>query len=180
MKNAIAILVLLTALTSSLKSQNEKFGNSLNVGIGAAYAGFGPAVNVNYEFDVFRNFTLAPFISAMTYRDYNYWGSPNHPYKNYYYRETSVPVGVKASYYFDEWLKAGERWDFYVGTSIGVAYRATTWESGYDGNRRVERRYESPLYGSMHIGSECHLTERVGIYLDLSTGLSTFGLGFHF
>lgn len=180
MKKFLAICVVFAVACTSLKSQNEKFGNTLNVGLGAAYIGFGPAVNVNYEFDVFRNFTLAPFISAMTYRDYNYWGSPNRPYRNYYYRETIIPAGVKASYYFDEWLKASDRWDFYVGTSIGIAYRVTSWESGYEGERRVARRYESPLYGSMHIGSECHLSERVGIYLDLSTGLSTFGMGFHF
>ena len=179
MKKFTGILMLMILTTTGIKSQNEKFGKTLNVGLGVAYYGYAPALNVNYEFDVFRNFTLAPFASVMSYRRYSYWGGPNHAYKNYYYRETTVPIGVKASYYFDEWLRASDRWDFYIGTSLGVAYRTTSWESGYDGDR-VVRNYSSPLYANMHIGSECHLTNHLGIYLDLSTGLSTFGLGFHF
>lgn len=173
-------MVLTLIKSGALKSQMERFGNTLNVGAGVGYAGYAPALNINYEFDVFRNFTLAPFASVMTYRKYRYWGGPNHPYRDYYYRETTVPIGVKASYYFDEWLKASDRWDFYVGTSLGVAFRTTTWESGYDGDRTIKHYYQSPLYANMHIGSECHLSDRLGIYLDLSTGISTFGLGFHF
>ena len=172
-------MILVSLAVGGLRSQNEKFGNTLNVGAGVGYYAYAPALNINYEFDVFRNFTLAPFASVMTYRRYRYWGSPNQPYRDYYYRETTVPVGVKTCYYFDEWFKATDRWDFYIGTSLGVAFRKTTWEDGYDGDR-VVRRYATPLYANMHIGSECHLTESLGIYLDLSTGLSTFGLGFHF
>jgi len=178
MKKLVLSLIFGTLFAGGLRSQ-EKFGNTLNVGAGIGYYGYAPALTVNYEFDVFRNFTLAPFASIITYKNYRYWGNPNRPYRNYYYRETIIPIGAKASYYFDEWLRAGDRWDFYIGTSIGIAYRSTTWESGYDGDR-VVRTYSSPLYANMHIGSECHLTETVGIYLDLSTGLSTFGLGFHF
>lgn len=179
MKRLRLLLILSLFTAGSLRSQQERFGNTLNVGAGVGYYGYAPAVNVNYEFDVFRNFTLAPSISAMTYRRYRYWGSLDMPYRDYYYRETTVPVGIKASYYFDEWLRASNKWDFYIGTSLGIAYRSTTWEAGYDGDR-VIRRYASPLYADMHIGSEYHMTEKLGIYLDLSSGLSTFGLGFHF
>lgn len=179
MKKFAFVCIFSALLAGGLKSQ-EKFGNTLNLGAGIGYYGYAPALTLNYEFDLFRNFTLAPFAAIMTYKDYRYWGNPNRPYRNYYYRETIVPVGAKASYYFDELFRASDRWDFYVGTSLGVAFRSTVWEDGYDGDRVVRRRYSSPLYAAMHIGSECHLSQNFGIYLDLSTGISTFGMAFHF
>jgi hypothetical protein len=177
MKKLILFLLFLLFVTGS-KAQ-EQFGNTLNVGTGIGYYGYAPSISANYEFDLFRNFTLAPFTSVITYKSCRYWGDQLRPYRNYYYRETTIPIGLKTTYYFDEWLHAGDRWDFYAGTSLGIAYRTTVWEPGYDGNRNV-RRFSSPLYVSLHIGSECHLTKSLGVYVDLSTGLSTFGIGFHF
>ena len=180
MKNIILSMIFTVLICGTLKSQ-EKYGNTLNVGAGIGYYGYAPALTVNYEFDVFKNFTLAPFASVMTYRDYRYWGDDrfNYPYRNYYYRETIIPIGVKGTYYFDELLKASDKWDFYAAASLGVAFRTTTWDDGYYGDRTV-RTYSSPLYGNLHIGTECHLSQKVGLYLDLSTGMSTLGLGFHF
>ena len=180
MKKVLLSLILVTLISSGLKSQ-EKFGKTLNLGGGIGYYGYAPAVSINYEFDVFKNFTLAPFISILTYKSYRYWGdnNKNYPYRNYYYRETIVPIGVKATYYFDELFHASEKWDFYAAASLGVAYRTTTWDSDYYGDR-VVRSYSSPLYGDLHIGTEVHLSQKVGLFLDLSTGLSTLGLGFHF
>jgi hypothetical protein len=157
----------------------EKYGRTLNLGGGIGYYGNAAAASINFEFDVFRNFTLAPFVSVLTYRNYRYWGNPYYPYRDYYYRETIVPVGVKASYYFDELFRAGSHWDFYAAASVGAAFRTTVWESGYYGDRTV-RQYSSPLYGNLHIGAEYHITSGLGLFLDLSTGLSTFGLGIHF
>jgi hypothetical protein len=180
MKNAALLLIVITLFAGKMQSQErEKYGNTLNLGAGVGYLGYAPAGNINFEIDVFRNFTLAPFVSVYSHRDHRYWGDKDYPYRNYYYRETTVPIGVKSSYYFDELFRAGDRWDFYVGTSLGFAYRTTTWENGYNGDRVVNTS-ASPLYANMHIGSECHLTQTVGIYLDLSTGMSTFGFGFHF
>lgn len=178
MKKIILVLACVLA-TSAVKSQ-EKFGRTLNVGFGFGYYQSAPALNINYEFDVFKNFTLAPFVSVMTYRSNYYWGDVGYPYRYYYYRETIIPIGVKGTYYFDELLKASDRWDFYAAASIGAAFRTTTWESGYYGGHVAVRRYSGPLYGDLHIGTECHLTPSLGLYLDVSTGLSTLGLGFHF
>lgn len=180
MKKIILLMILTSLFAGGLKSQ-EKYGKTLNVGAGVGYYGYAPALSINYEFDIFKNFTLAPFASILTYRDYQYWGNVNYPYRDYYYRETVIPVGVKGTYYFDDLLHASSRWDFYVGTSIGLAFKTTTWETGYYGDRVVSQsHYSSPLYFNMHIGAELHMTQRVGLFLDLSTGLSTFGLGFHF
>lgn len=179
MKKIIILLAFIFSLAGGLKAQ-EKFGNALNIGGGIGYYGNAAAGTLNYEFDLFRNFTLAPFISMLTYRDYRYWGDPYYPYRDYYYRETVIPVGAKGTYYFDELFRAGDRWDFYAAASVGIAFRSVTWENGYNGNRDVTvRRYSGPLYGNLHIGSELHLSSSVGIFLDLSTGLSTFGLGIH-
>lgn len=182
MKRYILTLFAALMISAGIKAQ-ERFGNTLNAGLGIGYYGYyyaAPAINVNYEFDVFRNFTLAPFIGMSTYRNYRYWGDgPYHPYRDYYYRETIIPIGVKGSYYFDELLKANEKWDFYAALSLGVTFRTVHWENGYYGDR-VTGSYSSPLYANLHIGTEYHFTSKVGMFLDLSTGMSTLGVGFHF
>ena len=176
MKHSIFILIIAACLSTQVKAQ-EKFGNTLNVGLGVGYFGTGATFNLNYEFDVFRNFTLAPFIGVSTYRDYRYWGDTYSNYHDYYYRETFIPVGVKGTYYFDELLKANDKWDFYAGVSLGVTFRTVHWDNGYTGDRSVSSY--SPLYANLHIGSEYHFRPKTGVFLDLSTGFSTIGLAFH-
>jgi hypothetical protein len=161
---------------------NEKFGNTLNLGLGLGYYGYVPgaipAFNINYEFDVAKVFTLAPFVNAYTYRNYYYWGDSNNPYREYSYQRTIVPVGAKATYYFDELLNSGHKWDFYAAGSVGLAIVSTTYEDGYGGDRSTYNGV-SPLYIDAHLGSEFHITNTFGVYIDLSTGLSTFGLAVH-
>ena len=169
--------------TNNDKGVGEKYGNTLNVGLGIGYYGYIgyniPVIHANFEFDVAKNLTLAPFITYYAYqRDY-YWGNKNYPYRNYYYRTTVIPVGVKATYYFDQLLKANSKWDFYLAGSIGFAYRKTTWENGYYGETYTERG-SSGLYLDAHIGTEYHFNKNLGLFLDLSTGISTLGLAFHF
>jgi len=173
-----------TTPTTTTTSTAEKYGHTLNAGIGLGYYGYAnsaliPAIHADYEFDVAKNFTLAPFITVYTYRNYYYWGDPNYPFRNYSYRETVVPVGVKGSYYFDQLLKAGPKWDFYLAGSLGFAFRRTTWENGYYGSTVIDHS-ASGLYLDVHIGTEYHLNTKLGLFLDLSTGLSTFGLSAHF
>lgn len=184
---AVAVLCCFSAITwgqekSSTPGFREYHGNALNAGIGLVYFGYVgqtvPAVNFNYEFDVARNFTLAPFITYFAYQEYVYWGDPAYPYRDYYYRESVMPVGVKGTYYFDQLLNANSRWDFYLGASLGVAIRKTVWENGYYGNRAVARG-ASRMYLDGYLGAEYHLTRKAGIFLDLSTGISTLGLAAH-
>lgn len=188
MKKIILMLIAVTCLTNTSRSQEvasaEKYGKTLNMGIGVGYYGYVghsmPVVHADFEFDVARNFTLAPFVSFYTYKNYYYWGSNSHyPYRNYYYHQTVIPIGLKATYYFDQLLKAGPKWDFYLAGSLGFAYRQTTWESGYYGTTTVNEG-TGPLYLDLHIGSEYHLNNKAGLFLDLSTGVSTFGLAVHF
>lgn len=187
-KRIITLMTLLTLLSVGIKAQEqaypEKFGRTLNLGLGMGYYNTVsrplPMLNLNYEFDVFRNFTLAPFIGFESYSDYYYWGSVSDPYKSYRYRQTVIPVGLKAMYYFDEWFHAGSHWDFYIGTSLGFAYTSTTWASDYHGSTSSVSSVVNPFYAAMHIGAEYHITRRTGIFLDLSNVGSSFGFGFHF
>lgn len=182
----ILILPILLVLSLQLRSQtlttNEKFGNTLNLGVGIGYYGYIghniPVLSVNYEIDVAPYFTLAPFIGFFNYQNNYYWGNPNYPYRYYNYHQTVVPVGVKACYYFDKLLKANSKWDFYLAGSLGFEFRNTTWESGYYGEK-VVRSNSSSLYLDGHIGTEYHLSSKAGLFLDLSTGVSTFGVSFH-
>lgn len=169
---------------TSVNPSYEKYGKTLNLGVGIGYYGYIgralPVATLNFEFDLARHFTLAPFIGLYSYRNSYYWGNPGKdaPYRYYTYRETAVPVGVKGSYYFDKLFRANEKWDFYASGSVGFVFRSVTWESGYYGDTYV-RKSASPLYLDAHFGAEYHMTRKAGLFLDLSTGVSTFGFAFH-
>jgi hypothetical protein len=195
MKKAYFISTILLAIaTLSASAQQygsgdpEKFGRTLNLGAGFGYYNgyanqVSPYLTANYEFDIARNFTLAPFVGVYTYTNHYYWGAydnngnPNYPYRNYSYRQTVIPAGVKCAYYFDELLHANKRWDFYAAASLGFEYVQTTWDSDYYGDKGVAQAV-SPVFATAHAGARLHCTPRFGIFLDLSTGFSTFGLSF--
>jgi hypothetical protein len=164
----------------------EKYGKALNLGLGVGgysgyykYAGRSlPVLHINYELDVVKNFTLAPFASIYTFsRDY-YWEGNNHPSGYYTYRETVIPIGVKGSYYFDDLLEAHSDWDFYLAGSLGFAIVKSRWEEGYYGDRKHFHRGNS-LILDLHIGAEYHFNDHLGAFLDLSSGVSTIGLAIH-
>jgi hypothetical protein len=167
----IIILSILLVFTLYMNSYaEEKYGNKLNVGFGIGYAGYYSSesvVQLNYEFYAGRNFTLAPFITFYTYH-----------YGYHTYWETIVPIGVKGYYYFDQLLNAGSKWDFYGAGSLGLAViKNRAWDNGFTGDRTI---YSDPypVYLDLHAGARYHLSNKVGLYLDLSTGISTFGLSF--
>jgi len=176
---AFALLFVLTLLGTNLSAQNRHYsdshGNALNLGLGiGGYSGYYgyeghslPVFSVNYEFGVANNFTLAPFVSFVSYRN-----------DKYYYKETVIPIGVKGTYYLDDAVGAGSAWDFYLAGSLGFSIVNTRWDNYdrdyYDGYHKV-----SPLFLDLHVGAEYHLSNKVGLFLDLSTGVSTIGLAFH-
>ena len=165
---------------------SEKYGKTINLGVGIGYHGYignsSPVLHADIEFDVAKSFTLAPSISYFSYRSNYYWGNNNNPYRYYNYRQTIIPIGIKGTYYFDDLLNANSKWDFYLAGSLGVAIIKSTWDAGYDGDRNLYRnayRGSTPLYLDLHIGSEYHFNNKVGAFLDLSTGVSTLGLAIH-
>jgi hypothetical protein len=191
-KIIIATLLFLTAFcfrsNAQQTSAGEKHGKSLNLGVGiGGYSGYYryvgrslPVFNINYEFDVAKNFTLAPFISFSSYSNSYYWGdkNKNYPYRYYTYRETVIPIGAKGTYYFDDLLKANSKWDFYLAGSLGFAIVNSSWDSDYNGDRNYYN-HGNPLFLNLHIGTEYHFNNHLGAFLDLSTGVSTIGLAIH-
>jgi len=172
-KITLTLLLALILSGTNLFAQSEKYGHTLNLGIGVGYYGYYhhagrtlPVLDLNYEFDVARNFTLAPFISLYSYRE-----------DEKHYRESIIPIGVKGTYYFDQALNAGSDWDFYLGGSLGFAIKTSTWDDGYSGETYYQN--VSPIYLNLHLGTEYHLSNKVGLFLDLSTGVSTIGLAIH-
>jgi hypothetical protein len=175
----LSLLCLLMIFGSSVFAQKKAFtqgyGHTLNLGLGVGgYGGYYgyvghslPVLSVNYELDVASNFTLAPFITFLSYRN-----------DQYRYRETVIPLGVKGTYYFDQILGANSDWDFYLAGSLGFSVVKSSWDSGYSQDNRYYRTV-NPLFLDLHIGAEYHLSNKLGIFLDLSTGVSTIGLAFH-
>ena len=181
MKKIITLLLFVTALQFNVRAQ-EQYGKSLNLGLGIGYYGYVghalPVFHINYELPVAKNFTLAPFITFYSYSNDYYWGNDKHNFRYYSYRQTVIPIGVKGSYYFDDLLQAGPKWDFYLAASLGFAFVNSSWESDYDGDRNVYHGASS-LYLDFHVGTEYHFNSHLGGFLDLSTGVSTIGLSIH-
>jgi len=160
----------------------EKYGNTLNLGLGIGYYGYtgssAPVLSANYEFDVFKNFTLAPFIMYYSFKKDYVYVDGNNRWRDDVYHDTFVPFGVKGTYYFDDLLGASPKWDFYLGASLGIQIESSS--IGID-NIHNDNYYNqaSTLYLDFHIGTEYHLSSHIGIFLDLSTGVSTVGLAIH-
>lgn len=183
----ILIFLVLWSITASAQSSSgERFGGTLNLGIGIGgnsgyyrYVGHAlPVFLINYEFDVARDFTLAPFVSIYTYNNSYYWGDKNHPYKYYNYHETVIPIGIKGTYYFDRLLNASPNWDFYLAGSLGFAIVSSRWDNGYYGDKKYFHNNTS-VFLDIHIGTEYHFNNRLGMFLDLSSGVSSIGLAIH-
>lgn len=186
MKKLFTITILLIGTFCIKAKAFERYGSTLNLGVGiGGYAGYYgyvgrslPVLHIDYEFDVAKNFTLAPFLNFYTFSNDYYYGNNNSPYQYYTYRETVIPIGVKGTYYFDDLLGAGPKWDFYLAGSLGFAIVNQSWQDGYTGDKNY---YHSPssLFLDLHIGTEYHINHRLGLFLDLSTGVSTIGLAIH-
>jgi len=181
----LAILILMFCANDSQAQETgnrEKYGNTINLGLGLGYYGYvgytTPALHFDFEIDIARNLTIAPSISIFRHNQTYYWGNKNYPYKYYGYTETVIPVGAKVSYYFDELLKANPRWDFYLAGTAGFKIRTRTWDNDYYGETNVQTQTTN-VFVDLHIGSEFHMNDKLGLFLDLSTGMSTFGLAIH-
>jgi len=191
MKKTIIILLFLFSVVSinsfaQRGNNGEKFGKTLNLGLGiGGYSGYYgyvghslPVLNINYEFDVANSFTLAPFASFYTYTNSYYWGNNKYPYKYYNYRETVIPIGIKGTYYFDRIFEANSNWDFYLAGSLGFAIVNSSWDTDYYGDKNYYHNGNS-LFLDIHAGAEYHFNNHIGMFLDLSSGVSTIGLAFH-
>jgi hypothetical protein len=173
LKNA---LVVLTFHSTSIAQ--ESYGKTLNLGVGVGgnygyyrYVGNSlPIINVNYEFDAAKNFTLAPFVNVHSYSRARRWEN-----RDYYYRETGFSIGLKGTYYFDSWVNARPKWDFYFAGSAGFMAVLSRWDAGYTGDKDYYRGHR-PLFLDFHLGAQYQASNRLGIFLDLSTGVSTLGI----
>lgn len=181
-KVVIGLCCLAGTLSAQVFESKENFGRTLNFSAGLCYFNYiGQAVeaaHINYELQIDKNLTVAPFLTVYTYQGQHRWGDVNNEVRYYDFRETVVPMGLKVSYYFDDLLRAGTAWDFYSSVSIGFNYRNATWENPYYGPRNIHPGM-GPLYLDAHLGIEYHLTKTIGLHLDLSTGLATFGIAAH-
>ncbi len=179
-------LLFLSLIGNNLMAQETEsknfYGRTLNLAAGVGYYRYVSypvkAASVNYEFQIHKNLTAAPFIAVYAYESTYYWGNAYYPASIYKYSETVVPMGIKISYYFDDLVRAGTKWDFYSAGSLGFVYRRTVWEPAYNGKNQIDPGM-GPLYLDLHIGAEYHINKFTGVVLDLSTGVSSVALAIH-
>lgn len=178
--NLLLLCIIVMTCNAQQNSTVEHYGKTLNLGVGISYYGYIhnplPVALINYELDIVHHVTLAPFVGLYSYRNTEF-GLDNTT-NQFAYRETVAPIGIKAAYYLDALLRAHHKWDFYIATSFGFIIRKITWNSNYN---RARDAYKQPksIYVDAHAGAEYHVTKKAGLTLDISTGVSTFGLAIH-
>src|SRR4051812_23236376 len=95
-KIILSLLLILTVFQFKGFAQ-EQYGKTLNLGLGIGYYGYVgrslPVFHANYELNVAKDFTLAPFVTFYSFSNDYYWGNKNYPYRYYTYRETVIPIG---------------------------------------------------------------------------------------
>lgn len=176
----LTALILFTDINASLAQNNdsEPMGRAFNAGMGPGYFGGlqlpAPYTTINYEYEVAGYTTIAPFLGFASYRSApQVLGG-----KNYYYRATILPVGIKATYYLDKLLHIPCRWDVYVAGSAGYAFTTKEWDYGYPGTDDAVPGI-TPHFLLLHLGAEYHVSKRTGLFADVSTGVATFGFAIH-
>jgi hypothetical protein len=179
---SILISLFLTAKLSSQTIESEKHGNSLNGGVGIGYFGYIghtlPVFHADYEFQIDNNLTLAPSLNLFSYEKNYIWANKEGVLTHSHYNEVVVPLGVKVSYYLDHALKLNHKWDLYLAGSLGFNIRSTKWEDSYTGTLNINPG-TGPLYLDFHSGVEYHLNKTMGLQIDLSTTVSSFGFAIH-
>ncbi len=169
-------LLFLAFILPLIGHSQESYGKTANLGLGLGYGWYRsslPIIHFNYEFNAAKNLTLAPFVTLIHYGYTQKWNG-----KKYKYRSTTIPIGVKASYYFDEIFSLDPKFDIYLGAMIGFNLYSARWDDDDYNGPDYDRRTSS-LYWDLNFGVEYHINERIGLLLDLSTGISTFGIAIH-
>lgn len=172
-------IMLLSGINSNGQEKvHEPFGRTFNMGMGPSYYSSkilpSPFYSINYEYDIFNNITIAPFVGFASFRS-----EPSIiASRYYYYRATILPFGIKTTYYLDNLLKIPCRWDVYIACSLGYTYINKKWDYGYPGiNDKIPGIREEYLQAG--IGIEYHISRNTGFFIDVSTNAATAGISLH-
>ncbi|MCP4521778.1 MAG: hypothetical protein GY827_08840 [Cytophagales bacterium] len=158
------------------------YSGTLNVGLGTGYNGYdGIPILAHYEaLEAANSLTLGLFLGFGTSSyDFTYTVEENGEtvLKEDSYRRSYIPVGIKGVYYIDDLLGLIDELDIYGGVSIGFTY----WSYTSSNDQFDEDNFNSgtsPLFWTFHIGIEYHVNDKVGVFLDASTGMSSLGVSF--
>lgn len=101
----LSLAMLLLAGGKNLKAQESYTGLNMLVNLGTI-----SAINVNYEFDVADQITVAPV--ALIDFDGNFG------------------IGAKGSYYFDQIFNLTDPWDAYAGLDLGYRFGSNDFNIG--------------------------------------------------
>lgn len=147
-------LAILLSPTQTATAQ-ELHGSALNLGVGIG-ARQAAVYHINFEFDVVPSVTIAPSASFYGYTKF-------------------VPIGLKASYYFDQVLNLLPEWDLYVAGTAAMGIVSDDWNN--QTYRDMYRfRGANNLFFDVHIGTEYQVTPRAGMFIDLASNAATIGI----
>ncbi|MEH0154293.1 hypothetical protein V6R21_09110 [Limibacter armeniacum] len=121
----------------------------LNVGLGVGYYGDIPLF-ADYEFGITKDVTIGPAIG-------------------FGFGANWLSLGAKGRFYFDDFVNLNGKFDLYAGGTLGLIPVVNNHSDHYE---------SGGLFLALNVGGRYHFTNRLGGFLDLSTGASSIGLSF--
>ncbi len=170
---SVALLGVLSILTTNVFAQYKKGDKLLNLGIGLnSYYSGGIPVGASFEYGVTDDISVG---GSLDYLSYHYAGYANN------YNFSALYVAGRGSYHFNRLLNLRiEKLDIYAGLSLG--YRSVSWNNGYNSSG-LGNQYGSSLFLGVHAGARYYFTKTFGVFAELgalgSTNAKT-GVAFRF
>lgn len=170
----VCLVGALSFLSNSALAQYKKGDNLLNLGLGLnSYYSAGVPVSAIYEAGVSKDISFGGGIDYLSH---------TYGYLNSNYRYTSVYIGLRGSYHFNELLNLRSNdVDIYGGLSLG--YRSFSWSEGNFNGTGLNSNYSSGLYLGVHVGGRYYFSNNVAGFLELGALGSTnarIGVAFKF
>ncbi len=156
--------------TASAQFKNGDKLLNIGIGLNSYYTG-GTPLSASFEVGVSDVVSVGGGLDYVSY-NYGYVGNS--------YSFTSLYIGARGSYHFNQLLNLRSKdWDIYGG--LGLGYRSFSWSDNTFNGNGLGGAYGSGLVLGIHIGAKYYFSQKVGAFLELGAmGITNSRLGVAF
>ncbi|MBB6460820.1 hypothetical protein [Flammeovirga kamogawensis] len=155
---------------SSKKRSSSAAGNysgvhHLNVGLASYWNHGGTGIQLDYEFHLAKDFTVAPSLS--------YASHIHQHHNNDDWRHSTIGLGARFRWYADRVLNISHpKWDVFASGDIGFAINSYKYvgDGSHNHNEDYNGSTSSPLWIGLGIGGKYHFNDKIGLQLIIGSG----------
>ncbi|AZQ61841.1 hypothetical protein EI427_06195 [Flammeovirga pectinis] len=153
---------------SSKKRSSSGAGNysgvhNLNVGLASYWNHGGTGIQVDYEFHLAKDFTVAPSLSYASHIHQNH--------NNDDWRHSTIGLGARFRWYADRVLNITHpKWDVFASGDIGFAINSYKYVGNGNHSEDYNGSTSSPLWIGLGIGGKYHFNDKIGLQVILGSG----------